>query len=144
MLMNKEAPEFDESRVPGTYEGTIGCSFEPCEFAGETTFQITKNESLFTLHFEGSLSSTFPDLDFTIELDERSYGEAVTISGFIYLEDDQPYALTPYEAHHFYYWTYQDTQQEGERFEMKIYEPSPDTSPTNPDYIELEGYRGVQ
>lgn len=137
-LMNKESPEFDDSRVPGEYQGQISCSYEPCEVEGPTIFTITKEDSYFILHFEDSISTTIPDLDFKIELDRRSYGEAVTISGFIQLKEGQDYALTPYDQHHFYYWTYYDTQQEGERFEMKIYKTDPDK------YLELTGHRGIQ
>lgn len=63
-LINKESPEFDETRVPGEYEGQISCSFEPCEVGGPTLFTITNEDSYFTLHFEDSISTTIPDLDF--------------------------------------------------------------------------------
>jgi hypothetical protein len=143
-LMNKEEPVFDESRVPGEYTGQITCSYEPCNIGGDTFYSITWEEPYFTLHFEDSLSEHLPDLDFQIELDRRSYGEAITISGFIKLRENQAYALTPFDQHLFYYWTYYDTQQEGERFEMRIYEPGPEVSSTNPEFIELAGYKGIQ
>ena len=143
-LLFKEEPVFNKSRVPGQYEGTITCSYEPCAPAGSATFTITEGESFFTLQFADSLSGQFPDLNFDIELGERSYGEAVTISGYISFQEGQEWELTPYEEHFFYYWTYYDTQQEGERFEMRIYKPGPDNTAPDPDYVELNGYKGVQ
>lgn len=143
-LMYKDDPEFDESRVPGDYEGLIACSYDPCEVAGETTYTITKSDSYFILHFEDSVSSHIPDLEFSVELDGESFGEAVTISGFIKLMEGQPYELTPYDQHFFHYWTYYDTRQEGERFEMRIYEPGTDNNPPDMEYLQLTGHKGIQ
>lgn len=143
-LMFPEELTFDESRVPGAYDGTITCSYDPCDFTETTSFTIAEGDSSFTLQFADSVSTHLPNLEFTIELDDKSFGEAVTVSGFIKLKDGQDWELNPFDQHYFYYWTYYDTQQEGERFEMRIYQPSPDNTALNPDYLELNGHKGVQ
>lgn len=143
-LMFPEELTFDQSRVPGIYVGTITCSYDPCEVSGATSFEITEGESNFTLQFEDSVSTHLQNLEFTIELDDESFGEAVTVSGFIKLKEGQDWELTPYDQHYFYYWTYYDNQQEGERFEMRIYQPSHDNIGSNPNHLELNGHKGVQ
>ena len=141
----KEELTFDKARVPGEYEGTITCSYDPCELEGPTTFTITEAETYFTLQFEDSLSAQIPDLNFEIELGEESFGEAVTVSGYFRFPEDQPWQLTPYDQHIFYYWTFYDDQQEGERFEIMIYEPGPDNNaPADINYLELNGHKGIQ
>jgi hypothetical protein len=142
--MFKEELSFDKTRVPGEYQGTITCTYEPCDVAGTTNFKITEGETYFTLQFEDSISSHIPNLEFKIELDDESFGEAVTVSGFVTLKEGQSWGLTPYDEHFFYYWTYYDTQQEGERFEMRIYNPDTDNTPPITDYLELNGFKGVQ
>jgi hypothetical protein len=143
-LMFKEELSFDKTRVPGEYQGTISCSYEPCDIAGATNFMITEGETYFTLQFEDSVSNHIPNLEFKIELGDESFGEAVTVSGFIFLNENQFWQLTPYDEHLFYYWTYYDTQQEGERFEIRIYDTENDNDTPNPDYLELNGYKGIQ
>lgn len=143
-FMFPEELTFDEDRVPGKYEGTITCSYEPCEVSGPSSFTITEGESYFTLQFEDSVSAHIQSLEFTIELDEERFGEAATVSGFIKLREGQDWKLTPYDQHYFYYWTYFDTQEEGERFEMRIYQPDTSESPQDIDYLDLKGHKGVQ